>query len=67
MEMIVTRGPTIREDGLLDELVVHNIETLHLERMSDKASWIGLYANGKCIHINLFAENGKLVVGVDDE
>ena len=65
--MIAVRGPT-QSNGLIDELVVHNIETLHMERLSDGAVWIGLYdSDGKRISIDLFAKHNTLVVEVDNE
>ena len=60
--MDAVKGPT-KTNGLIDELVVHDIATLHMERLSDGTVWIGLYdGEGKHISINMFAKHNTLVV-----
>jgi hypothetical protein len=57
----------INPDGTLDEIVVGDVQTFHLEQMNTCGWWIGLtLANGKDIHINLWSK-AAVYARADDE
>lgn len=54
----------------LDEIIVVAPSSLHVETMSDKHTWMGVYlADGRRLAVNFLIEKGKLKVGaeIDDE
>lgn len=51
-----------------DEIVLENIKMFHLESMTERALWIGVYTNDdKIYHLNIFADGDKLTYMWSDE
>lgn len=45
------------QDGSLDELVVRQVETFHIEQMDRESWWIGLsLADGRSIRIDIWSK-----------
>jgi hypothetical protein len=50
----------------LDEILVHGCETVHLETMSAKSTWMGIYLpDGRRLSVRFNVEKGRLVVGAE--
>ncbi len=50
-------------DGSLDEIILFDVEYVHLEQMDDSSWWIGIgRKDGTTDHINIFSRSGKAVV-----
>ncbi len=57
-----------RENGDFDELF--GVADVHFEVMDDGHLWIGLDQPDKgrgCVHVNIFAKKGKLIIIAEDE
>lgn len=58
-------------DGTVDEVLLYvgGRVVAHLERMSDRAVWLGLYPgkppSGDTVHVDFWAEAGDLQVRAD--
>lgn len=51
-----------------DEIVLENIKMFHLESMTERALWIGVYTNDdKIYHLNISANGDKLDYWWSDE
>lgn len=56
------------DDGNVDEIVLRNVQTFHLEQLGDDSFWIGLYLkNGDMMHVNIFSKNLRSLVTVNCE
>ena len=55
-------------NGKLDEVVITNVESVHLEYMDRDELWIGIYINGKEFpaHVNI-GSTGEIETYVSDE
>lgn len=52
----------LNDDSSIDEIVLFNVETFHLEQMDEGSWWIGLnFKNGDMMHVRLFNKRNRPV------
>ena len=53
-----SRRPAGRDDGCIDEIVLHNV-TVHIEQMDDRCCWIGLYRDNDTYWMGNFIADSR--------